>query len=140
MAQTKNSEEKNIDDRTTTLQQIKKAADDFRNERDWKKFHNPKDLGLALVTEVGELLEHFRYKTDAEIREYLQDRKNKKEIEYELADIMHLNMLLAVEMDIDISKAYFEKLEEAAKKYPVQIVKGKPHKYTKYTIPDEQQR
>ncbi|MBI5398801.1 nucleotide pyrophosphohydrolase [Candidatus Woesearchaeota archaeon] len=119
-------------DHTTTVAQLKEAVDKFRTARDWKQFHKPKDLGVALVTEVGELLEHFRYKTDNEITTYMCDPKNKREVEHELADVINLSLLLATELDIDVSKAFFDKLDESAKKYPVHLAKGKASKYTEF--------
>ncbi|MBI4738547.1 nucleotide pyrophosphohydrolase [Candidatus Woesearchaeota archaeon] len=119
-------------DRTTRVAELKEAVDRFRTERDWKQFHKPKDLGVALVTEVGELLEHFRYKSDEGITAYMCDPKNKRDVEHELADVINLSLLLAIELDIDVSKAFFDKLEVSAKKYPVHLAKGKASKYTEY--------
>lgn len=124
--------QKTPSDHTTTIKELKDAVDRFRTERDWKQFHKPKDLGVALVTEVGELLEHFRYKTDEQITAYMRDPLNRRDVEHEIADIINLSLLLATELDIDVSKAFFDKLEVSAKKYPVHLAKGNPGKYTQY--------
>ena len=69
----------------------------FRNERDWKKFHNPKDMALSLVLEASEVMEHFQWKNKEEIEKYV--KTNKEEIGEELADI--LNHILILSHDLD---------------------------------------
>ena len=115
-----------------TIEELRKKAVEFSDKRDWKQFHNPKDTALALSIEVAEVLEHFRFKTNDEIKEYLKNPENKKEIGYELADVLHFILILAEETGIDITKAFYEKFDELEKKYPVEKRKGKPHKYTYY--------
>ncbi len=103
---------------------------DFRDARDWKQYHNPKDLSLALVIEVGELLELFRFKSDAEITTLLSDSSRRKELEGELADIFYFLLLLAYECDMDLGTALISKLKILDERYPVELAKGRNVKYT----------
>lgn len=119
-------------DDQTTIARLKQAVLDFSRERDWEQFHHPKDLGVALACEVGELLEHFRYKTDDEIQQSLSAATEKQALAHELADCLWLLLRLGDVCGVDLSSALVEKLAEAAAKYPVELVKGKPHKYTAY--------
>ena len=66
-----------------TLQDLIKKIIDFRNDRDWKQFHNPKDLAISLSLEASEVVEHFQWKNKEEIEKYIKTNKN--EIGEELA-------------------------------------------------------
>lgn len=119
-------------DNDAKIQEMKEIVSTFCRERDWENFHNPKDLGIALSIEVSELMEHFRYKTNEEIEELFRDAEKKKEVAYELADIFYMVLRISEICRIDLSESLKEKVKEAAGKYPVEKVKGKPHKYTHY--------
>lgn len=94
----------------------------FRDERDWKQFHNPKDLALALSIESGELLEAFLWKSpeDADI----------DSIKEELADVFAFALLLADAYDFDVEQIIMDKIGKNEKKYPVAKAKGTARKYT----------
>jgi NTP pyrophosphatase (non-canonical NTP hydrolase) len=102
----------------------------FRDERNWKRYHNPKDLIIKMMTEVGELAEHFTWRKGKELDDYI--KKNKSEIENELSDVLYHILLIAHELKIDIPKAFLAKMEQNKKKYPVSKTKGKYKKYTQY--------
>ena len=102
---------------------------DFRDARDWKQFHNPKDCAISLSLEAGEVLEHFQWKSKEEIVDYV--KKNKKEIGKELADVLYWVLLMSHDLDIDIEKISEIKLKENAKKYPIKKARGKHTKYNK---------
>lgn len=99
----------------------------FRDERDWKQFHNPKDVALSLVLEAVEVLEHFQWKSPSEIEEHL--KKNREEIEEELADVLYWILLMSHDLGIDIKEALEKKLEKNEVKYPIDKAKGKHTKY-----------
>ena len=101
----------------------------FRDARDWKKFHNPKDIALSLVLEIAEVVEHFQWKNQAEIDEYI--KSNKEEIGEELADVLYWVLLISHDLKIDIKKALKKKIKKNEKKYPVDKAKGKHTKYNK---------
>lgn len=102
----------------------------FRDDRDWKKYHTPRNLAISLVVELGELLEHFQWQEDHEIMELIQDPAKRKEVEEELADVAIYLFLLANELGIELENAILDKLKMNEKKYPVDVVKGKYVKYT----------
>ena len=124
-------------DPETTLRELKELVQAFSRERDWEKFHHPKDLGVALVCEVGELLEHFRYRTNDEIRVALDDPETHRALAHELADCLWLVLRLADVCAVDLAAMLQEKVKLAALKYPVEFAYGRPHKYTAYQNPTE---
>lgn len=101
----------------------------FRDARDWKQFHNPKDLALSLVLEAAEVMEHFQWKSKEEIDKYIIE--SKEDIGEELADVLYWVLLMAHDLDINIINAAEKKLEKNEAKYPVDKAKGKHTKYTK---------
>lgn len=123
-------------DAETTVEQLKGWVRDFSRARDWEQFHHPKDLGLALACEVGELLEHFRYRTNAQVRDHLARPEALRELSHELADCLWLILRLGDVCALDLSDALREKLDLAARKYPVEKAFGRPDKYTAYLPPD----
>jgi len=100
----------------------------FRNERDWTQFHNPKDVALSLVLEASEVMEHFQWKSQEEIEEYV--KTNKQDIGEELADVLYWVLLLSHDLNIDIAKTLEQKMKKNAEKYPVDKAKGSHKKYT----------
>ena len=111
-----------------TLKDLKEIIVKFRDDRDWEKYHKPKDVFLKLVTEVGEVAEHLVWKDEKELQEYL--KKNRQEVGYELADVLYNVVLLANQLNVDLDKAFIEKMKINEKKYPVGKVRGK--RYKKY--------
>lgn len=100
----------------------------FRDARDWKQFHNPKDMALSMALEVAEVMEHFQWKNKEEMEEYVITHK--KEIGEELADVFYWILLMSHDFDIDIKEAMEKKLMVQEKKYPVEKARGKHTKYT----------
>lgn len=88
------------------LKKIKK----FSKERDWDKFHNPKDLAISVSIETSELLEHFQWRNDVELKEYIKE--NKKEIEFEIADVMIYLLEMSRILKFDIIKACNDKMKK----------------------------
>ncbi len=103
---------------------LKHKIKQFNLERDWDKFHNPKDLLVALVSEVGELAECYRWLSDTELLRIHNDPVKKKKVEEEIADIMMYLIILSYKTDIDIFKVIEEKIEKNRNKYPIDKVKG----------------
>src|SRR3990167_7142394 len=100
----------------------------FRNARDWKQFHNPKDLSLSLVLEATEVMEHFQWKSKEEIEKYIVEARG--EIGEELADVLYWVLLMSHDLKIDVLDALDKKLKKNAKKYPIKKARGKHTKYT----------
>lgn len=109
------------------LKKLLDMAVKFRDERDWKQFHNPKDLALSLSLEASELLELFQWKTSDEALE-----QNFKSMKDELADIIIYALLFSEETGIDVYKAVEEKLQKNNMKYPVEKAYGNKAKYTEF--------
>ncbi len=101
----------------------------FRDERDWKQFHNHKDVALSLVLEATEVLEHFQWKSPSEVE--LHGKESKAELADELADVAVYLFELAHDLDIDIPAAIETKMAKNALKYPVEKAKGRHTKYNK---------
>lgn len=101
----------------------------FRDARDWKQFHNPKDVALSLVLEACEVMEHFQWKSKEEIERYI--RTNKKDIGEELADVLYWILLMSHDLKINVLEALSEKISINKKKYPVKKAKGRHTKYNK---------
>jgi NTP pyrophosphatase (non-canonical NTP hydrolase) len=110
------------------LSEIQRKIVEFRNARDWKQFHNPKDLALSLVLESTELLEHFQWKDNAESLKHIKERK--EDIEDELADVLYWVLLIANDLDINLYDASKRKLDKNNAKYDVEKSKGNHKKYT----------
>jgi len=99
----------------------------FRDERDWKQFHNPKDEALSLVLEAAEVMEHFQWKSAEEMQKHVTDQK--EEIGAELADVFYWVLLMSHDLDINIADALENKIKKNAEKYPVEKSKGSHAKY-----------
>lgn len=114
------------------MSDMKKAINQivkFRDARDWKQFHNPKDCAISLSLEAGEVLEHFQWKSKEEIEDYV--KKNKEDIGDELADVLYWVLLLGNDLNIDVLEALNKKMKKNAKKYPIEKARGKHTKYNK---------
>jgi NTP pyrophosphatase (non-canonical NTP hydrolase) len=111
-----------------TLDELAQEVVHFRDARDWKQFHNPKDVALSLLLEAGEVLEIFQWKDAAGVAEAAQARKG--DLADELADVLSYTLLMAHDLGIDLAAALQEKLHKNALKYPVDKAKGSSSKYT----------
>jgi NTP pyrophosphatase (non-canonical NTP hydrolase) len=105
----------------TDSQEIIKALLQFRNERDWDQFHNPKDLALAITIESAELLELFLWKKAEEA--------DVEKVKEELADVFAYAFLIAEKYNLDVKEIVLKKIKKNAEKYPVAKAKGIAKKY-----------
>ncbi|WNW00943.1 nucleotide pyrophosphohydrolase [Tenacibaculum sp. HL-MS23] len=105
------------------IKKITNKLIEFRNERDWEQFHNPKDLALALSIETNELLEEYLWKKAEEA--------DKEAVKKELADVFAYAFLLAEKYDFNVEEIVLDKIEINRKKYPIHKSKGSSKKYTK---------
>lgn len=106
------------------IELITKRLIEFRNERDWEQFHNPKDLALAISIEANELLEAFLWKSHESV--------NKAKIEEELADVFSYAFLMAEKYGLDVYEIVNRKIDLNQVKYPVEKSKGTAKKYTEF--------
>ena len=117
----------------TTLQGLKKRVAGFVKERDWKQFHSPKNLSMSLSIEAAELMEHFQWtNTVEEAVKVLKDKRERSEVEDEVADIAIYLIDFCNLYNVDLEKAIIKKMKKNVKKYPAKRVKGKSEKYTFY--------
>ena len=110
-----------MQDKTTTLQQLKDLEQKFIAERGWGKHHTSKNVAASIAIEAAELLEHFQWD------EY--GKNDKKEIEQELADVILYCLSFALTNKIDIAQAVQDKIAHNAKKYPVKLFNSQRKKY-----------
>ena len=96
----------------------------FAAERDWEQFHTPKNLAISLAVEVGELLEHVQWGSDAEITRRFGTPEGSADIAEELADVLIYLVRLADVLDIDLLAAASSKIAANAKRYPADEVRG----------------
>jgi NTP pyrophosphatase (non-canonical NTP hydrolase) len=99
----------------------------FRDERNWKQFHNPKDLTISLLLEGSELLENFQWKSSEEAI-----INNSENIKAELADVLIYSILLANELHLNVEEIVLEKLAKNEMKYPIEKAYGSNKKYTDF--------
>jgi len=111
--------------------QLQNQLRQFAQERDWEKFHTPKNLVMALSGEVGELTELFQWLTPEESKTLAND-KRKEAVRDELADILVYSLRICDVLNINPYEAIQAKMLKNAAKYPVHLAKGSAAKYTDY--------
>ena len=116
-------------DENTTVSSLKEKVAAFRDERDWLKFHNPKDLSIALSVESAELQELFLWKGCQSTEKVRGDAKLIRRIKEEMADVGIYLLSLTDVLNVDLSEAVIQKLAQNASKYPVDKSKGSSKKY-----------
>jgi len=117
-------------DRKTSIYQLRQLIQDFIDERDWRKYHNPKDLAISIAIEAAELMELFQWVSERKVEKVLEHAERFTRLEEELAAIIILCFNLANVLDVDVAKAVTKKVEKNRAKYPVDLVKGNYKKYT----------
>lgn len=108
----------------TTIKKLTEELVSFRDKRDWKQFHNTKDLALALSIEAAELNELFLWKTIEEA-----ENVDKERLKEELADILSYALLIVEKHNFDIKEIVSDKINKNNEKYPVEKSKGNSKKY-----------
>ena len=120
------------------LKDIKSKLDVFSKEREWAKYHTPKNISMALSVEAAELLEIFQWMTEEESFQVKASSMEKMgqiqgQIQDELADILLYAIRLSDILEIDLPKAIEKKMEKNATKYPISKARGNAKKYTEFT-------
>ena len=110
-------------DLETRIAELRDVVREFVQERDWKQFHSPKNLSMALVIEAAELMEHFQWISQDESRTL--DAEKKVEVGEEMSDVFCYLLALANELDIDLSSAFQRKMALNRKKYPAAEFRGR---------------
>lgn len=104
------------------IEQLKEKLRDFVDERNWNKYHHPKELAISIAIEASELLEIFQWDEKADIQDIKTDAETMNKIKEEIADVMMYILCLANQLDIDLSEAVLTKLEKNRRKYDRGVV------------------
>lgn len=110
-------------DEVTTVIQLREIVRQFVEERDWKQFHSPKNLSMALAIEASELMEHFQWISPEESRDLDSDAK--LEAAEELADVLCYALAIANEMEVDLASTLQAKMIKNRAKYPADEFRGR---------------
>ena len=111
----------------TSMESLTREICAFRDARDWRQFHNPKELAVAITAEAGELLQHFVWQSAEQSEQRVNDRRS--EIESEMADVAILLLELADNCGINLTEAIRAKLARNEERYPVAKARGSNKKY-----------
>ncbi|MDP6878381.1 MAG: nucleotide pyrophosphohydrolase [Candidatus Marinimicrobia bacterium] len=111
-------------DNKTTITDLKKLVDSFVDERDWKKFHSPKNLAMALSIEVSELMELFQWLDLEQAKKVMKSGEIREKALDEIADIFIYVLAFCNTNKIDISEALINKMKKNVKKYPADEFNG----------------
>lgn len=112
---------------TESLLLLRDALRVFAAQRDWERFHTPKNLAMALSGEAGEVVEHFQWLTPE--GSAALDGAHREEVAMELADVLLYLIRLADVLEIDLADAAQRKLAINAERYPVEKARGRSEKY-----------
>ena len=111
------------------MRDLQRRVAAFRDARDWRQFHAPKDLAISIALEAAELLEHFQWKDAAAVAAHLAGRRGREALTAEMADVLLLLLSLADVLGVDLKGAALRKLRANARKYPVARARGTALKY-----------
>lgn len=114
-----------MNDHETTVDCLRELVRRFVEERDWRQFHTPKNLSMALAIEAAELMEHFQWLTPEASRSLAQEPHRLAAVGEELADVLCYALALANELGLDVSTAVRQKMLKNAAKYPSDEYRGR---------------
>mgnify|MGYP001112111924 CR=1 FL=1 len=112
-------------DANTNIAYLMSQVREFLEERDWQKYHNPKDLAESICIEAAELLQLFQWMTRKEVRAFRGASSEAERLKGELADVVIYCLSMANTMNIDLTSTVMRKLENNRKKYPSRLYRGK---------------
>jgi len=92
-------------DKKTTVAEMKRWVQDFCEARDWDQYHSPKELAIGIVTEAGELLDLFRFRSETEVAELLSDPEGRRQVQDELSDVLFFVLRMAQRVGFDLSES-----------------------------------
>lgn len=116
----------------SSIKDLMNIVQAFCEARDWDQYHNPKDLAIGMSTEANELLDLFRFKSDADMQRIMADPDKREAVEEELADVLYFALRFAQMNGIDLGRALENKIAIDDAKYPADVVRGRNEKYTEY--------
>lgn len=113
-----------MSDNSTTVSDLREIVREFVRERDWERYHTPKNLSIALSVEVAELQEHFQWWSDPEIAQKLTDPEQRRLVGEEIADVSAYLFCLVNTLGFDLSTLLEEKMKKNRLKYPADENQG----------------
>ena len=113
-----------------SISQLTARIQAFVDARDWRQFHNPKDLAVAICAESGELMQHFVWQQPDQVD--ARTRDHRAEISSEIADVAILLFELADNLGLDIGEVIQEKIDHNEIRYPVEKARGNNRKYNEF--------
>jgi dCTP diphosphatase len=115
-------------DHITTVADLRQTVDAFVEERDWRPFHNAKDLAVSIAIEAAELLEEFQWHDSVQVAAASADPEARERVRQELADVLIYCLSLSNALEIDVSDAIRDKLALSGSKYPAEAYRGRSRK------------
>lgn len=112
-------------DSSTSVAALRSVVAQFVAEREWQKFHDAKNLAMAIAVEAAELMEHFQWLRSEELGAALQDPQHRAAVGEELADVLCFCLAMANALDFDVSTLVSDKMCKNALKYPASENRGK---------------
>lgn len=109
------------------MTKLSRRVASFVDERDWDRFHTPKDVAISLSIEAAELLEQFQWRTPDDVEVLLHDDEYRDAVQDELADIMLYLIIIARRLDVDLVGAALDKLKKNEERFPPQQYRGQAH-------------
>ena len=106
-------------DSVTKIDELKKLVVQFAADRNWEKYHTPKNLASSVAIEAAELREHFQWLTPEEYYDVKNDPEKKEAIADDIADVASYLLNLCLKLDVDLASEFVKKLEKNALKYPI---------------------
>jgi dCTP diphosphatase len=120
------------------LNDLQRELREFTAQREWQRFHNRKNLVMALAGEVDELVELFQWLTPRESAAVMTGPEQAERVREEVADAFSYLLQLAEVLDIDLAAALREKVRRNEQRYPVELAKGRADKYDRLRAEDEE--
>ncbi len=115
----------NLPDDQTTVQSLRDMVRNFVDERDWRQFHAPKNISMAMAIEAAELMEHFQWIDVDQSRVEALDEQKLADVGEELADVICYALAIANELGLDVSQTMRKKMAKNVEKYPASRFQGR---------------
>jgi NTP pyrophosphatase (non-canonical NTP hydrolase) len=114
-----------MNDAETTVALLRKIVEQFVDQRDWHRFHTPKNLAMSLAIEAAEVMEHFQWLTPEQSWEVTGRPEQLAAVSDELADVFCYALAMANELGVDVTKAILAKMAKNEQKYPADEYRGR---------------
>lgn len=111
-----------------SIDQLRQRLKSFTEKRDWKQFHSPKNLSMALCGEIGELAHHFQWLTEEQSASLPEDKR--RLVSEELADVFLYLVMLSDSLGVDLLDVAHAKIDKNSERYPAEKSKGSATKYS----------